>query len=227
MTESLLLVGVIIAACILLSGFAEKLPVPSLLIFIGLGMLFGENGPPFCNQLIVFLQPPDMPCDACLAHASRQLGQSVPPIGDISQYGKIVPVLLPELLNQQGIPLIDKGRVGLRHAVNHAVCVRTTLLHKQIHILRHSARERVQGKQILVRVINIHRSNFRLDSFKCCSENYIRTLFKNIATYKFSQKLNIIKKLIRFCLLLWQQARKARFPRRLSPRNSRKIYRFP
>ena len=45
MTESLLLVGVIIAACILLSGFAEKLPVPSLLIFIGLGMLFGENGP--------------------------------------------------------------------------------------------------------------------------------------------------------------------------------------
>ena len=45
MTEYLLLVGVIIAACILLSGFAEKLPVPSLLIFIGLGMLFGENGP--------------------------------------------------------------------------------------------------------------------------------------------------------------------------------------
>ena len=31
--------------CILLGHFAENLPIPSLLIFIGLGMFFGVNGP--------------------------------------------------------------------------------------------------------------------------------------------------------------------------------------
>ncbi len=44
MNGPLLLVGCVIFICILLNRFLEKLPIPSLLIFIGLGMLFGENG---------------------------------------------------------------------------------------------------------------------------------------------------------------------------------------
>lgn len=44
MNEPLLLVGCVIFICILLNRFLEKLPVPSLLIFIGLGIFFGENG---------------------------------------------------------------------------------------------------------------------------------------------------------------------------------------
>lgn len=45
MNEVLLLVGIVIMICILLGHFAENLPIPSLLIFIGLGMFFGVNGP--------------------------------------------------------------------------------------------------------------------------------------------------------------------------------------
>lgn len=45
MNSYLLLAGIVIVICILLHRFAEKLPVPSLLIFIALGMFFGENGP--------------------------------------------------------------------------------------------------------------------------------------------------------------------------------------
>lgn len=44
MNESLLLLGCVILICILLNRFLERIPVPSLLIFIGLGMIFGENG---------------------------------------------------------------------------------------------------------------------------------------------------------------------------------------
>ncbi len=44
MNNSLLLMGLVILICILLKRFIEKLPVPSLIIFIALGMLFGENG---------------------------------------------------------------------------------------------------------------------------------------------------------------------------------------
>lgn len=44
MNESLLLMGFVILICILLNRYLEKIPVPSLLIFIALGMLFGENG---------------------------------------------------------------------------------------------------------------------------------------------------------------------------------------
>lgn len=44
MNEPLLLVGCVILICILLNRFLEKLPIPSLLIFIGLGIFFGENG---------------------------------------------------------------------------------------------------------------------------------------------------------------------------------------
>lgn len=44
MNEPLLLMGVVILICILLNQFLEKIPVPSLLIFIALGMFFGENG---------------------------------------------------------------------------------------------------------------------------------------------------------------------------------------
>lgn len=40
----LLLLGTVIALCVFLGRFSEKLKIPSLLLFIGLGMLFGENG---------------------------------------------------------------------------------------------------------------------------------------------------------------------------------------
>lgn len=44
MTESLLLVGFVILISILSTKYIDKLPIPSLLIFIILGMFFGENG---------------------------------------------------------------------------------------------------------------------------------------------------------------------------------------
>lgn len=40
----LLLLGTVVALCVFLGRFSEKLKIPSLLLFIGLGMLFGENG---------------------------------------------------------------------------------------------------------------------------------------------------------------------------------------
>lgn len=44
MNEAILLAGAVILICILMNRFLEKIPVPSLLIFIALGMCFGENG---------------------------------------------------------------------------------------------------------------------------------------------------------------------------------------
>ena len=44
MYGALLLIGAVILICILMDRFLEKLAVPSLLIFLGLGMCFGENG---------------------------------------------------------------------------------------------------------------------------------------------------------------------------------------
>ena len=44
MTEALLLIGCVIAICTLMGRFLDRLAVPSLLIFIALGMCFGENG---------------------------------------------------------------------------------------------------------------------------------------------------------------------------------------
>ena len=44
LNEAILLVGAVILICILMNRFLEKIPVPSLLIFIALGMCFGENG---------------------------------------------------------------------------------------------------------------------------------------------------------------------------------------
>lgn len=44
MNGGLLLIGAVILICILMNRYLEKIPVPSLLIFIGLGMCFGENG---------------------------------------------------------------------------------------------------------------------------------------------------------------------------------------
>ena len=44
MNEPLLLIGFVVLICILANRFLEKIPIPSLLIFIGLGMFFGENG---------------------------------------------------------------------------------------------------------------------------------------------------------------------------------------
>lgn len=44
METTLLLFGGIIVLCMLLNRYIDKLPTPSLLIFILLGMLFGENG---------------------------------------------------------------------------------------------------------------------------------------------------------------------------------------
>ena len=44
MTGVLLLIGVVIIICILSNRFTEKLPIPSLLVFLALGICFGENG---------------------------------------------------------------------------------------------------------------------------------------------------------------------------------------
>ena len=44
MNGPLLLIGFVILTCILLNNFLEKIPIPSLLIFILLGIIFGENG---------------------------------------------------------------------------------------------------------------------------------------------------------------------------------------
>ena len=44
MEKAVLLVSIIIIIRILLNDFLEKIPVPSLIIFILLGMCFGENG---------------------------------------------------------------------------------------------------------------------------------------------------------------------------------------
>ena len=41
---TILLAGAVILICILMNRFLERIPVPSLLIFIALGMCFGENG---------------------------------------------------------------------------------------------------------------------------------------------------------------------------------------
>lgn len=41
---AILLIGAVILICILMNRFLERIPVPSLLIFIALGMCFGENG---------------------------------------------------------------------------------------------------------------------------------------------------------------------------------------
>ena len=64
MNQALLLMGLVIFICILLGRFMEKIPLPSLLIFIGLGMLFGENGVlkiPFDDYLGV-----NTVCSVCL-----------------------------------------------------------------------------------------------------------------------------------------------------------------
>lgn len=64
MNQILLLIGVVIFICVLLHHWIEKLPVPSLLIFLTLGMLFGENGIfkiPFDNYHIS-----EMICSTCL-----------------------------------------------------------------------------------------------------------------------------------------------------------------
>lgn len=56
--------GVVILICILLNQFLEKIPVPSLLIFIALGMFFGENGVlkiPFNDYAVV-----NVICSICL-----------------------------------------------------------------------------------------------------------------------------------------------------------------
>ncbi|MDY4788578.1 MAG: potassium/proton antiporter [Bacilli bacterium] len=45
MDFGLLLIGFIILICILLDRYLNKLPIPSLIIFLGLGMIFGQNGP--------------------------------------------------------------------------------------------------------------------------------------------------------------------------------------
>ncbi|MBU3805803.1 MAG: potassium/proton antiporter [Candidatus Fournierella pullistercoris] len=44
MNGVLLLMGIVILICIVAYRFTEKLPIPSLLIFILLGIIFGENG---------------------------------------------------------------------------------------------------------------------------------------------------------------------------------------
>lgn len=45
MYQILIFIGIVIIACTLTNRLATKLPVPSLLVFVALGMLFGVNGP--------------------------------------------------------------------------------------------------------------------------------------------------------------------------------------
>lgn len=45
MYQILIFVGIVIIACTLTNRLATKLPVPSLLLFVVMGMLFGVNGP--------------------------------------------------------------------------------------------------------------------------------------------------------------------------------------
>lgn len=64
MNDALLLVSSVIVICVLMNRFLDKIPVPSLLIFIALGMCFGENGLlriSFDNYAIV-----DLICSASL-----------------------------------------------------------------------------------------------------------------------------------------------------------------
>ena len=44
MNAAFLLIGIVIVICILMDRFVKKLPIPPLLVFIALGMCFGENG---------------------------------------------------------------------------------------------------------------------------------------------------------------------------------------
>ena len=44
MNSYLLLMGIVVVICVLMYRWIEKLPIPSLLIFIGFGMCFGTNG---------------------------------------------------------------------------------------------------------------------------------------------------------------------------------------
>lgn len=44
MAYILIFIGVVICLCLLLNHFADKLPVPSIIIFLGLGMIFGIDG---------------------------------------------------------------------------------------------------------------------------------------------------------------------------------------
>ena len=45
MQQVLVFIGLVTAACVLTNRIASKLPVPSLIVFIALGMLLGVNGP--------------------------------------------------------------------------------------------------------------------------------------------------------------------------------------
>lgn len=56
MNESLLLIGIVIVICLLINRLSEKLPIPSLLLFLMLGMLFGENGILEYPLIIITLQ---------------------------------------------------------------------------------------------------------------------------------------------------------------------------
>ena len=40
----LLLVGIVVLLCVFVGRLSEKLKIPSLVLFIGIGLLFGEDG---------------------------------------------------------------------------------------------------------------------------------------------------------------------------------------
>lgn len=105
LNEVLLLVGIVIMICILLGRFAENLPVPSLLIFIGLGMFFGANGPigiqfddysvseSICTICLIFIMFYGG-FGTNIASARPVLGKSL----CLSTLGLFLPPALPELL---------------------------------------------------------------------------------------------------------------------------------
>ena len=64
MNTYLVLIGIVIVLCVLLQKVTSKLPIPSLLMFLLLGMLFGVDGIfqiPFDNY-----QLSEMICSVCL-----------------------------------------------------------------------------------------------------------------------------------------------------------------
>ncbi len=64
MTQLLMFIGIVMLACVLMQGLTDRLPIPSLLVFLFLGMLFGIDGIfriPFNNY-----QVSETVCSVCL-----------------------------------------------------------------------------------------------------------------------------------------------------------------
>ena len=54
MTTILLLIAVVILLCVAANRFADRTGMPVLLLFIGLGMFFGADGPLSGDVVVVY-----------------------------------------------------------------------------------------------------------------------------------------------------------------------------